>query len=316
MPVAGDAPMEAEALRSAMKGFGTNEGTLIKVLAPADPLLMTRIRETYKRYFNRDLQQDIIKETSGRFEDVLVALVRGPLQNDVHNIRSALKGAGTNETVLDDALLGRSNADMHAIQREYQRTFNRNLLDDVRGDLSFKTEVLYEMVLSAQRDEESPHINPQLVDQDANQLHQAIKGKLDKTGNGNKQQSVCHIMTKRSDGHLRAVAHHYERTYHKSLEEAIKKEFTGHMEHALLHILRGATDRAMRDAVLLEDCMRGLGTRDDLLVQRVVRVHWDRDHMRQVRGAYKHRYNKELATRIAKETSGDYERALVACVSV
>ncbi len=86
------------------------------------------------------------------------------------------------------------------------------------------------------------------------------------------------------------------------------------MEDALLMMLRGATDRAMRDAMLVEDTMRGAGTKDDLLLNRVVRYHWDRNYMQQVKGAYRHRYGRELASRIQGETRGDFEKVLLACI--
>lgn len=86
------------------------------------------------------------------------------------------------------------------------------------------------------------------------------------------------------------------------------------MELALLHQLRTGTDKAMRDALLLEDAMAGMGTKDHLLVNRVVRVHWDRNHMQNVKGAYQHRFHKGLGHRIKGETSGDYERLMLACL--
>ena len=86
------------------------------------------------------------------------------------------------------------------------------------------------------------------------------------------------------------------------------------MVDALLMILRGGTDRAMRDAMLLEDTMRGAGTKDDLLLNRVIRYHWDRTHLNQVKGAYRHRYQLDLATRIQGDTRGDFQRLLLACI--
>lgn len=79
--------------------------------------------------------------------------------------------------------------------------------------------------------------------------------------------------------------------------------------------LRGGVDRAMRDANMLENAMSGAGTKDRLLVNRVVRCHWDKNHMANVKGAYKQRYRKDLATRIKGETSGDYESLMVACLN-
>jgi annexin A7/11 len=86
------------------------------------------------------------------------------------------------------------------------------------------------------------------------------------------------------------------------------------MEDALLYQLRAGRDRIMRDAMLLEDAMSGAGTKDLLLINRVVRCHWDRNHMNQVKAAYRQRYGRDLVSRIKGETSGDYEKLLVACV--
>lgn len=86
------------------------------------------------------------------------------------------------------------------------------------------------------------------------------------------------------------------------------------MEEALLFQLRNAVDRYMHAATLLEDAMAGMGTKDELLVSRVIRYHWDRQTMENIKGAYLKRYGKSLISRIKGETSGDYERLLVACV--
>jgi annexin A7/11 len=86
------------------------------------------------------------------------------------------------------------------------------------------------------------------------------------------------------------------------------------MEDALLFQLRHGLDKYMHQAQLLEDAMAGVGTQDHLLVARVVRSHWDRTNMANVRAAYEKRYHKNLAQRIKGETSGDYERLLLACI--
>lgn len=86
------------------------------------------------------------------------------------------------------------------------------------------------------------------------------------------------------------------------------------MEAALLAQLRGGVDRAMRDAQLLEDAMAGPGTKDRLLLNRVIRYHWDKAHMNNVKGAYRQRFHQDLEKRIKGETSGHYESLLVACL--
>ncbi len=60
-----------------------------------------------------------------------------------------MSGIGTKESVLNDVLLARSNADMAAIKRAYQATYHQPLENVVRGDLSMKTERHFMMVLAA-----------------------------------------------------------------------------------------------------------------------------------------------------------------------
>ncbi|KAI9792165.1 MAG: hypothetical protein M1816_002705 [Peltula sp. TS41687] len=305
----GDASQDAAALNGAMKGFGTDERTLIQVLSKKDPLQMALLVSTFQRKYGKSLSSWIESETSSYFRDGLIALVRGPLGQDVYNVHRAIKGLGTKEDLLNDVVLSRTNADLNAIKQEYQRTYRLSLEKEIREDLSMKTAELFQMVMAAQRAEESAPVIPQDVDRDVMALHQATSG-----GMGTDQTTTCRILSSRSDGQLRAIAQAYERRHGTKLERVIEKEFSGHMEDALLMILRGATDRAMRDALLLEDTMRGAGTKDDMLLNRVIRYHWDRNHMAQVKGAYRHGYKRELASRIKGETRGDFEKLLLACI--
>lgn len=201
-----------------MKGFGTNEKVLIQVLATKDPLQIATIRQAYTRLHRRDLLKDIRSETGGDFEVGLVALVRGPLQNDVHLLNDAMAGMGTKENVLNDVLLGRSNADIMAIKSEYQRTFHRRLEDDVRADLSMKTERHFMVVLAAQRAEDSAPVIKADVDRDVSDLYDATEGKV-----GTDEMKVCSILSTRNDNQIRAIAYEYEQKYARKLENVIRK---------------------------------------------------------------------------------------------
>jgi annexin A7/11 len=86
------------------------------------------------------------------------------------------------------------------------------------------------------------------------------------------------------------------------------------MEDALLFQLRSALNKPVHAASLLEESMEGIGTKDRLLVSRVIRYHWDQRFMADVKRAYQDRFRKSLANRIKGETSGDYERLLLGCI--
>ncbi|CAM1506796.1 Fc.00g064370.m01.CDS01 [Cosmosporella sp. VM-42] len=304
-----DGSPDAQALRKAMKGFGTDEKALIRALADKDPLQVENIRAAFERTFSRKLVNDIKSETSSWLEAGLVQMARGPLLADVHNLQEAMSGPGTKELVLNDILLGRSNADIRAIKSAYQRTFRDRLEDVVRGDLSMKTERHFMIVLAAGRAEDSAPVIPQQVDDDVMQIYKATEGKM-----GTDEILVCSIMSQRNDNQIRAIAHTYKQKFNKDLEKVIKSEFSGHMEDALLFQLRHAIDKYMHAAQLLEDAMAGMGTKDHLLVARVIRFHWDRNMMANVKAAYQQRFRRSLGSRIKGETSGDYERMLIAAI--
>lgn len=290
-----------------MKGFGTDEKALINILSKLDPLQMAAVRKTYTSHIKRNLYADVKDETSGNLEDALLGLIDGPLQYDVKCVREAVEGVGTKEWLLNDILLGRSNADMNAIKNAYMHTFHHKLEDDVLNDLSFETKNLFKFVISATRHEESTPINPATIEAEAKTLREATAARV-----RNDVGEVCGIFARSSDNELRAIDQAFNARYHTSLEKFVKDEFSGHMEGALLQMLRTATDPAMRDAMLLEDCMAGAGTKDERLVVRVVRLHWNRMHTDQVKRAYQKKYAFDLIKKIKDETSGDYEKLMVA----
>jgi len=152
------------------------------------------------------------------FEDGLCAIIRGPLMQDVHLLYSAMAGPGTNEEVLNDVLLGRSNADMRAIKDMYQRTYHKSLEGDIKGDLSMQTERLFLMVLAANRNEDSAPVVPQQIDADVMEIYKATEGR-----HGTDELLVCSILSQRSDAQISAIAHTYRQKFTKPLDEVIIK---------------------------------------------------------------------------------------------
>jgi annexin A7/11 len=129
---------------------------------------------------------------------------------------------------------------------------------------------------------------------------------------------ICGILISRSTPHLQAVAQAYQHHYHTSLSSMIKSEFSGHMETALLFIVNTALPGPpgiSRDAQLIEESMAGMGTKDERLIYRVVRAHWDRMRFEEVKRVYAATQSKKgLYSRVDGETSGDYKRMMLAII--
>lgn len=219
----------------------------------------------------------------------------------------SIAGLGTNEAMLTECIMGKSNSDINTMKVIYPTRYRETLEKAVRGDLSMKTEKLFMMALAGTKMDDWVPVNPQAVMKDVADLYKATMGRI-----GTDELAVCSMFTRSSDAYLRAIAAEYLRQHGTDVKKMIRREFSGHMHDALLYIIDGALNKPLRDAKLLEDSMKGLGTRDDLLISRLVRVRWNRAHFDQVKAAYKAEYGKDLQQRVKGETSGDYGRMMVA----
>lgn len=228
------------------------------------------------------------------------------------NVHEALDGLGTKERLLNDVVLSRTNADLAQIKGLYQQRYGKSLAAAVADDLSLKTEKMFDMVLNGVRMEEFTPIDMVKVANDTDDIYRATTGR----GVGTDELLVCAVLTNRSDQHIRAIADNYFSKYGQKLAELIKHKFSGHMEDALLHIVKHAVNVSVFWAEMLEDTMAGMGTKDYLLIERVVRIHWDHGLVRAVKQSYQAIYGKDLIRRVKGETSGDYEKVLVAMLSV
>lgn len=297
---------DIDIIYKACKGFGTDENALISVLANRDGPTINAIREQYPLHTQRDLIATLEKETSGNFRIALKAVAFGPIECEVFFTNLSVAGLGTTEAILTECLMGKPNSEIAAMKNLYPTRYRETLENAVRSDLSMKTEKLFMMALAGNRMEEWAGVNTQAVLSDTAALHKATRGF------GTDDLAVCTIFTSSSDAHLRAVAAEYQRQHGAELAKLVRREFSGHMHDALLYILSGALNKVARDVELLEDSMKGFGTRDELLITRLVRARWNRPHFDQVKHMYRTKYGKELALRVKGETSGDYGRMMVA----
>ena len=147
---------DAEALRKAMKGFGTDEAALIKICANRTNSQRQQIKAAYKATFGRDLIADLKSELHGKFEDAMIALFAEPIEYDVDELRAAMKGLGTNEDTLIEIIASRPPNVLMAIKNKYQEKYNRDLETDVKKETSGTLQHLLISLLQGNRST-NPH---------------------------------------------------------------------------------------------------------------------------------------------------------------
>ena len=117
------AQADAEALRKAMKGFGTDEAALIKICANRTNSQRQQIKAAYKASFGRDLIADLKSELHGKFEDAMIALFTEPIEYDADQLRAGMKGMGTNEDTLIEIIASRTPQVLRLVKEKYKQKY-------------------------------------------------------------------------------------------------------------------------------------------------------------------------------------------------
>ena len=97
------------------------------------------INNIYIQKYNHDLVKTIEKEFSGKLRKLLKAIVRysvDPAEYYARIVNHAVKGLGTNNSLLIRTLVTRHEIDMPQIREAYKRLFNKDMIKDIEDDTS------------------------------------------------------------------------------------------------------------------------------------------------------------------------------------
>ncbi|XP_043594544.1 annexin B11-like isoform X2 [Bombus pyrosoma] len=302
-----DARADAEVLRKAMKGFGTDEKAIIHVLANRSNLQRQEIAVQFKTLYGKDLIKDLKSELSGNFERLVLAMMMPLPQFYAKELHDAMAGIGTDECVLIEVLCTMSNHEIRVIKQAYEAMYGRTLEDDLRDDTSGNFKRLMVSLCCANRDE-SFDIDHAAAIEDAKELLRAGELRF-----GTDESTFNAVLVQRNVPQLKQVFQEYENITGHAIEDAIENEFSGDIKKGLLAIVKCVKNRAGFFAEQLYKSMKGLGTDDDRLIRLVVtRCEVD---MGEIKETFRQLYNESLEEFISGDCSGHYKKCLLALVS-
>ncbi|NWY92279.1 ANX11 protein, partial [Loxia curvirostra] len=294
---------DAEVLRKAMKGFGTDEQAIIDCLGSRSNKQRQQIILSFKTAYGKDLIKDLKSELSGNFERTILAMMKTPVMFDAYEIKEAIKGVGTDENCLIEILASRSNEHIQELNRVYKAEYKKTLEEAIKSDTSGHFQRLLISLAQGNRDE-STNVDMSVVQRDVQELYAAGENRL-----GTDESKFNAILCARSRAHLRAVFSEYQRMCNRDIESSICREMSGDLEMGMLAVVKCLKNTPAFFAERLHKAMKGAGTKDRTLIR--IMVSRSEVDLLDIRAEYKRMYGRSLYTDITGDTSGDYRKILL-----
>eukprot|EP00479_Gromia_sphaerica_P010110 TRINITY_DN452_c0_g1_i7.p1 TRINITY_DN452_c0_g1~~TRINITY_DN452_c0_g1_i7.p1 ORF type:complete len:236 (-),score=70.67 TRINITY_DN452_c0_g1_i7:321-1028(-) len=217
-----------------MKGWGCDEKILIQILAHRSNEQRQEIVVAFRDEFSRDLMKDLKSETSGKFKDTIMGLMKSAASYDAYWLRKAMKGLGANKNTLIEIICTRTPSELEAIKECYSSDQKRNLDDDVCSETdklvgtSHLKNLLHQLLVSP-RDSDEEEIDMSRAMLDAKILYDAGEAKW----LGTDQNKFIDVLANRSYKHLRQVFVEYSKISNYDISKSVKREMSGALSQAL-----------------------------------------------------------------------------------
>ncbi|XP_061117411.1 annexin A1a [Conger conger] len=227
------AQYDAEQLKLAMKGLGTDEATLIEIMASRTNQEIRDIKKAYKEEYKKDLEDDIKSDTGGDFRNALLALCKANRMEDgVLNEPQADEDAralyeagekrkGTDLSVFINILTSRSGPQLCKTFERYTKYSKVDVGKAIDLEMKGDIESLLTAVVKCAGNKAAYF---------AEILNLSMKG------SGTRAKILTRVMVSRSEVDLQRIKEEYQKKYGKSLYQDILDDTKGDYEKILLAI--------------------------------------------------------------------------------
>ena len=225
---------DADELRKAMKGLGTNEDTLIEIIASRPPNVLKLVKEKFNSKFNRDLEADVKSETSGTLRKLLIALLQCsrrtntmPNEAECAAIADEIYKAGeaklgTDESVFNKYFCSLSPHELAAVSREYHKKTGHTILQAIDKEFSGDSKKTLRTIVYAT-------LSPS--EYFATRVHDAVKGL------GTKDHLLIRVLVTRSEIDMPQIKQYYKQLFGKDMYDDVKNDISGDYRKLMLGII-------------------------------------------------------------------------------
>ncbi|XP_061117968.1 annexin A1-like [Conger conger] len=290
-------------MEKAIKTEGGGAIAIIDLLLKRNCEQRQMVKKAYQESSGTALDKDLVAVLSGEMKDLALALLMTPVQYDAFLLREAMEGWGTDEEILTEILVSRTNDEIREIKKVYKEEYQRDLETDLdKENRGHYQDALLNLCKGTRSEEQ--HADKDLADSDAQTLFNSGEDRA-----GTNDTVFIHIFTTRSNAELRKIFQRYSKHGDGEMAEVLEDELSGDVEDCLIAIAKCAMNKPSFFAEKLHSAMEGYGTRTKTLI-RVLVTRAERD-LKKVMKEYKKMYEKSLQQDILAESEGDFETALL-----
>jgi hypothetical protein len=296
---------DAEQLQKAFKGWGTNEDLIISILGHRNAAQRKSIRECYAETYGEDLLQSLDKELASDFERVVKLWTLEPAERDAFMANEATKKWTSSNQVLAEIACTRSSHQLHSAKLAYQSLYKKSLEEDVAYHTTGDFRKLLLPLVSTYR-YEGDEVNMIIAKKEAKILHQKVSEKC------YNDDDFIRILVTRSKAQLNATLNQYKNDTGKDINKDLKEDSKDEYLAVLRATIKCLTYPEKYFAKVLRLAINKQGT-DEWALTRVVATRAEVD-MKTIKEEYQRRSSIPLHSAICKDTSGDYEKMLLALI--
>ncbi|XP_010422874.1 PREDICTED: annexin D6 [Camelina sativa] len=296
---------DSEQLHKAFKGWGTNEGMIISILAHRNATQRSFIRAVYAANYNKDLLKELDKELSGDFERAVMLWTLDPTERDAYLAKESTQMFTKNIWVLVEIACTRPALEFFKAKQAYQARYRTSLEEDVSyhtsGDVR---KLLVPLVSSFRYDGNADEVNVKVARSEAKTLHKKI------TEKAYTDEDLIRILTTRSKAQINATLNHFKDKFGSSINKFLKEDSNDEYVQLLKTAIKCLTYPEKYFEKVLRRAIVKMGT-DEWALTRVVTTRAEVD-MERIKEEYLRRNSVPLDRAIANDTSGDYKDMLLA----
>ena len=217
---------DADQCKKAIQGIGTDDDTLIEIIATRPNWMLNKVKEIYKKKYNVELEQDVIDDTSGDFRKLLVSLLQcNRSENKIPNIEKSnemakdlFKGDKEKGKIkIDEDKINKyfalsSPVELMHLAREFHREYGKSLIKVVEDQFSGNLQKLIKTIFYG-------NISPS--EYFATRIREAVEGA------GTNEKILNRVIITRNEVDMDIIKEYYKILYSRDLIEDVKSDTSG-----------------------------------------------------------------------------------------